>query len=219
MGQMTMSMGELPPPLKADIQEEVISYLGTRHDQEARSILIKHNLRLVVHIAEKFYNTRIDLDDLFSIGTIGLIKGVRTFNPEKGVKLGTYVTPCIRNEILMYLRKTQKQGLEVPLDEPLCTDADGNELTWLDVLEAEGAEASRDLELEGRREMLLEAIGRLNARDQTIIKLSFGIGIPDGRKWSQREIAESLDISQSYVSRLEKTILQELKKELLKAGF
>lgn len=219
MGQMRMSMGELPPPLKADIQDEVISYLGTGHDQEARSILIKHNLRLVIHVAEKFHNTRIDLDDLFSIGTIGLIKGVRTFNPEKGVKLGTYVTPCIRNEILMYLRKTQKQGLEVPLDEPLCTDADGNELTWLDVLEAEGAEASRDLELEGRREMLLEAIERLNARDQTIIKLSFGIGIPDGRKWSQKEIAELLDISQSYVSRLEKIILQKLKKELLKAGF
>ncbi len=219
MGQMTMSMGELPPPLKADIQDEVISYLGTRHDQEARSILIKHNLRLVVHVAEKFYNTRIDLDDLFSIGTIGLIKGVKTFNPEKGVKLGTYVTPCIRNEILMYLRKTQKYGLEVSLDESLCMDADGNELTWLDILEAEGADVSRDLELEGRREMLLEAIERLNERDQTIIKLSFGIGIPDGRKWSQREIAEWLGVTQSHVSRLEKRILQKLKKELLKAGF
>lgn len=210
---------ELPPLLDADEQAEVISYLGTRHDNTAKTILIKHNLRLVVHIAKTFSNAKVEMDDLFSIGAIGLIKAVNTFDVHKDVKLATYATRCIRNEILMYLRKMRKTKLETPLDEPVCRDAEGNELTWADVMGTYENEGYQGIKASVERELLMEAIEALDEKDKAIIKMRFGIGTAGNRGFTQHEMAQLLGISQSYLSRLEKRILNQLKKKLLEKGF
>ena len=206
----------LPPPLEADKENAVISDLGTEYEDEAKSILIEHNLRLVVYIAKKFDNTGVGVEDLISIGTIGLIKSINTFNPEKNIKLATYASRCIENEILMYLRRNNKTKLEVSMDEPLNVDWDGNELLLSDILGTDEDVIYRDIESEVERKLLLKAIDKLSEREKTIINLRFGLGTRDGQELTQKEVADLLGISQSYISRLEKKIMKRLKKELLK---
>lgn len=206
----------LPPPLELDRENAVISDLGTEYEDEAKSILIEHNLRLVVYIAKKFDNTGIGVEDLISIGTIGLIKSINTFNPEKNIKLATYASRCIENEILMYLRRNNKTKLEVSIDEPLNVDWDGNELLLSDILGTDEDVIYKDIENEVERKLLLKAIDKLSEREQTIINLRFGLGTPDGKELTQKEVAELLGISQSYISRLEKKIMKRLKKEIIK---
>ena len=206
----------LPPPLEVEKENEVISDLGTEYEDEAKSILIEHNLRLVVYIAKKFDNTGVGVEDLISIGTIGLIKSINTFNPEKNIKLATYASRCIENEILMYLRRNNKTKLEVSIDEPLNVDWDGNELLLSDILGTDEDVIYRDIENEVERKLLLKAINKLSDREKTIINLRFGLGTPDGQEMTQKEVAELLGISQSYISRLEKKIMKRLKKELLR---
>ena len=206
----------LPPPLEVEKENEVISDLGTEYEDEAKSILIEHNLRLVVYIAKKFDNTGVGVEDLISIGTIGLIKSINTFNPEKNIKLATYASRCIENEILMYLRRNNKTKLEVSIDEPLNVDWDGNELLLSDILGTEEDVIYRDIESEVERKLLLKAIDKLSEREKTIINLRFGLGTRDGQELTQKEVADLLGISQSYISRLEKKIMKRLKKELLK---
>ena len=179
-----------------------------KSDPKARSTLIEHNLRLVVYIARKFENTGIGIEDLISIGTIGLIKAVNSFNPEKKIKLATYASRCIENEILMVLRRTNRLKLEVSFDEPLNTDWDGNELLLSDILGTEPDIVSRDLDNDAERQMLHDAIRRLNAREREIIELRYGMA--DGREHTQKEVADLLGISQSYISRLEKRIIGKL---------
>lgn len=206
----------LPPPLEVEKENEVISDLGTEYEDEAKSILIEHNLRLVVYIAKKFDNTGVGVEDLISIGTIGLIKSINTFNPEKNIKLATYASRCIENEILMYLRRNNKTKLEVSIDEPLNVDWDGNELLLSDILGTDEDIIYRDIENEVERKLLLKAIDKLSEREKTIINLRFGLGTPDGQEMTQKEVAELLGISQSYISRLEKKIMKRLKKELIR---
>ena len=206
----------LPPPLEVEKENEVISDLGTEYEDEAKSILIEHNLRLVVYIAKKFDNTGVGVEDLISIGTIGLIKSINTFNPEKNIKLATYASRCIENEILMYLRRNNKTKLEVSIDEPLNVDWDGNELHLSDILGTDEDVIYRDIESEVERKLLLKAIDKLSEREKTIINLRFGLGTRDGQELTQKEVADLLGISQSYISRLEKKIMKRLKKELLK---
>ncbi len=206
----------LPPPLEVEKENEVISDLGTEYEDEAKSILIEHNLRLVVYIAKKFDNTGVGVEDLISIGTIGLIKSINTFNPEKNIKLATYASRCIENEILMYLRRNNKTKLEVSIDEPLNVDWDGNELLLSDILGTDEDVIYRDIESEVERKLLLKAIDKLSEREKTIINLRFGLGTRDGQELTQKEVADLLGISQSYISRLEKKIMKRLKKELLK---
>lgn len=206
----------LPPPLEAEKENEVISDLGTEYEDEAKAILIEHNLRLVVYIAKKFDNTGVGVEDLISIGTIGLIKSINTFNPEKNIKLATYASRCIENEILMYLRRNNKTKLEVSIDEPLNVDWDGNELLLSDILGTDEDVIYRDIENEVERKLLLKAINKLSDREKTIIKLRFGLGTPDGTEMTQKEVATLLGISQSYISRLEKKIMKRLKKELIR---
>ena len=206
----------LPPPLEVEKENEVISDLGTEYEDEAKSILIEHNLRLVVYIAKKFDNTGVGVEDLISIGTIGLIKSINTFNPEKNIKLATYASRCIENEILMYLRRNNKTKLEVSIDEPLNVDWDGNELLLSDILGTDEDVIYRDIESEVERKLLLKAIDKLSEREKTIINLRFGLGTRDGQELTQKEVADLLGISQSYISRLEKRIMKRLKKELLK---
>ncbi|MCI6552961.1 MAG: RNA polymerase sporulation sigma factor SigE [Lachnospiraceae bacterium] len=206
----------LPPPLETEKENQVISDLGTEYEDEAKSILIEHNLRLVVYIAKKFDNTGVGVEDLISIGTIGLIKSINTFNPEKNIKLATYASRCIENEILMYLRRNNKTKLEVSIDEPLNVDWDGNELLLSDILGTDEDVIYRDIENEVERKLLLKAINKLSDRERTIINLRFGLGTPDGREMTQKEVAAYLGISQSYISRLEKKIMKRLKKELIK---
>ena len=206
----------LPPPLEADKESEIIQDLGTEYENEAKSILIEHNLRLVVYIAKKFDNTGVGVEDLISIGTIGLIKSINTFKPDKNIKLATYASRCIENEILMYLRRNSKTRMEVSIDEPLNVDWDGNELLLSDILGTEDDVISRELENEVERRLLLGAISRLTERERTIINLRFGLNTPDGREMTQKEVAEMLGISQSYISRLEKKIMKRLKKELVR---
>ena len=206
----------LPPPLEADKENAVISDLGTEYEDEAKSILIEHNLRLVVYIAKKFDNTGVGVEDLISIGTIGLIKSINTFNPQKNIKLATYASRCIENEILMYLRRNNKTKLEVSIDEPLNVDWDGNELLLSDILGTDEDVIYRDIESEVERKLLLKAIDKLSEREKTIINLRFGLGTRDGQELTQKEVADLLGISQSYISRLEKKIMKRLKKELLK---
>jgi len=208
----------LPPPLEFDKENAVINDLGTEYENEAKSILIEHNLRLVVYIAKKFDNTGVGVEDLISIGTIGLIKSINTFNPGKNIKLATYASRCIENEILMYLRRNNKTKLEVSIDEPLNVDWDGNELLLSDILGTEEDVIYKDIENEVERKLLLKAIRRLSEREQTIINLRFGLGTPDGNEMTQKEVAQLLGISQSYISRLEKKIMKRLKKELMKEG-
>lgn len=206
----------LPPPLEVEKENEVISDLGTEYEDEAKSILIEHNLRLVVYIAKKFDNTGVGVEDLISIGTIGLIKSINTFNPEKNIKLATYASRCIENEILMYLRRNNKTKLEVSIDEPLNVDWDGNELLLSDILGTDEDVIYRDIENEVERKLLLKAINKLSDREKTIINLRFGLGTPDGQEMTQKEVATLLGISQSYISRLEKKIMKRLKKELIR---
>ena len=209
----------LPPPLEVDKENAVISDLGTEYDDEAKSILIEHNLRLVVYIAKKFDNTGVGVEDLISIGTIGLIKSINTFNPEKNIKLATYASRCIENEILMYLRRNNKTKLEVSIDEPLNVDWDGNELLLSDILGTDEDVIYKDIENEVERKLLLKAIDKLSDREKTIIQLRFGLGKGSGKEMTQKEVAEMLGISQSYISRLEKKIMKRLKKELIRDSY
>ncbi len=192
----------------------VINDLGTEDDAEAKAVLIEHNLRLVVYIAKKFDNTGVGVEDLISIGTIGLIKSINTFKPDKNIKLATYASRCIENEILMYLRRNSRVRQEVSLDEPLNVDWDGNELLLSDILGTEEDVIYRDLENEAERKVLLCAIEKLSERERTIINLRFGLDDPSGREMTQKEVAALLGISQSYISRLEKKIMHQLKKEM-----
>lgn len=206
----------LPAPLKQEEEAEAISVLGTKEDEKAKNLLIEHNLRLVVYIAKKFDNTGVGVEDLISIGTIGLIKAINTFNPEKNIKLATYASRCIENEILMYLRRNNKTKLEVSIDEPLNVDWDGNELLLSDILGTEEDTIYRNLENEVEQKLLLKAINRLSRRERSIIQMRFGLGMPDGEEKTQKEVADLLGISQSYISRLEKKIMQRLKKEIVR---
>lgn len=206
----------LPAPLDADEEAAQIENLGTGRDQEAKKMLIEHNLRLVVYIAKKFDNTGIGVEDLISIGTIGLIKAINTFNPEKKIKLATYASRCIENEILMYLRRNNKTKMEVSIDEPLNVDWDGNELLLSDILGTEEDTIYRNLECEAERKILIKALGRLSGREQMIVKMRYGIGTSDGEEKTQKEVADMLGISQSYISRLEKKIMQRLRREMVK---
>ncbi|MCM1058342.1 MAG: RNA polymerase sporulation sigma factor SigE [Firmicutes bacterium] len=204
----------LPPPLEVDQESQVISDLGTEVDAEAKATLIEHNLRLVVYIAKKFDNTGVGVEDLISIGTIGLIKSINTFNPERNIKLATYASRCIENEILMYLRRNSRVRQEVSLDEPLNVDWDGNELLLSDILGTDEDVIYRDLENEVERKLLLGAISKLSEREKMIINLRFGLGNREGQEMTQKEVAAMLGISQSYISRLEKKIMRQLKKEM-----
>ena len=206
----------LPAPLEPQREAYVISKLGTDQEKEARAILIEHNLRLVVYIAKKFDNTGVGVEDLISIGTIGLIKAINTFNPVKNIKLATYASRCIENEILMYLRRNSKTKMEVSIDEPLNVDWDGNELLLSDILVTDEDVISRRLEDEVEIVLLGKAIDKLSPREQTIIKLRFGLNSAEGKEKTQKEVADLLGISQSYISRLEKRIMKRLKKEIVK---
>lgn len=203
----------LPAPLSREEEGELIARLA-EGDQAASSTLIEHNLRLVVYIARRFENTGINIEDLISIGTIGLIKAVGTYNPGKNIKLATYASRCIENEILMYLRKISTRRNEVSFDEPLNTDWDGNELLLSDVLGTEGDMVMKPIEEDVDRALLFEAVSRLSEREQTIITLRFGLNGKQER--TQKEVADLLGISQSYISRLEKRIISRLKKEILR---
>ena len=204
----------LPPPLEVEKESQVIGDLGTEYDDEAKAILIEHNLRLVVYIAKKFDNTGVGVEDLISIGTIGLIKSINTFKPDKNIKLATYASRCIENEILMYLRRNNKTKLEVSIDEPLNVDWDGNELLLSDILGTDEDVIYRDIENEVERKLLLGAISKLSEREKKIVNLRFGLGTQDGHEMTQKEVASLLGISQSYISRLEKKIMRQLKKEM-----
>ncbi len=206
----------LPAPLTSEEEAEAIRGIGTEDDQASKKALIEHNLRLVVYIAKKFDNTGIGVEDLISIGTIGLIKAINTFNPQKKIKLATYASRCIENEILMYLRRNNKTKLEVSIDEPLNVDWDGNELLLSDILGTDEDTIYRDLESEAERKVLIRALGRLSGREQMIVRMRFGLGTRDGEEKTQKEVADMLGISQSYISRLEKKIMQRLKREMVK---
>ncbi len=206
----------LPEPLPPAQEATALEMLGTDREKEAKAILIEHNLRLVVYIAKKFDNTGVGVEDLISIGTIGLIKAINTFNPDKNIKLATYASRCIENEILMYLRRNSKTKLEVSIDEPLNVDWDGNELLLSDILGTDEDVISRRLEDEVEIRLLAKAISKLPSREQTIIKLRFGLNSAEGREKTQKEVADLLGISQSYISRLEKRIMKRLKKEIVK---
>ena len=203
----------LPQPLDKAREAELIARLG-EGDQEARKELIEHNLRLVVYIARRFENTGINIEDLISIGTIGLIKAVGTYQPARSIKLATYASRRIENEILMYLRKTAGQKTELSFDEPLNTDWDGNELLLSDILGTDGDLVMRPIEADVDRQLLRQALDRLGSRERTIITLRFGL---DGkRERTQKEVADQMGISQSYISRLEKRIIAQLRKEILR---
>lgn len=203
----------LPPPLPRDKEDDAIRALAGG-DEGAKQLLIEHNLRLVVYIARRFENTGINLEDLVSIGSIGLIKAINTFNASKSIKLATYASRCIENEILMYLRKCGSQRAEVSFDEPLNTDWDGNELLLSDVLGTEADVVMRPIEEDVERDLLAAAINVLSPREKQIITLRFGLG--GGKEQTQKEVADQLGISQSYISRLEKRIISRLKKEILR---
>lgn len=203
----------LPPPLNSDEESELLQRL--EKDEEVKTILIERNLRLVVYISRKFENTGIDIEDLISIGTIGLIKAVNTFKLNKNIKLATYASRCIENEILMYLRKNNKKKVEVSFDEPLNIDLDGNELLLSDVLGTENDEIYKIIEEEIDKDLLVMALDRLSDREKQIMELRFGL-INRGREKTQKEVANILGISQSYISRLEKKIISRLKKEMKK---
>ena len=201
----------LPPPLTAEEERTVFDRLEAG-DTAVKDILIVHNLRLVVYIARKFENSGVGIEDLISIGTIGLIKAVNTFCPSRGIKLATYSSRCIENEILMHLRKCAQQKGEVSIDEPLNVDWDGNELLLSDVLGSDPDEINRGVEQEAERDLLYACIARLSAREQAIMKLRFGIG--GAREHTQKEVADLLGISQSYISRLEKKIIRRLRTDM-----
>ena len=214
----------LPPPLEREQENRCLIALSGLHGdsepmtrEDARKQLIEHNLRLVVYLARKFENTGICVEDLISIGTIGLIKGINTFNPEKKIKLATYASRCIENEILMYLRRNNKVKLEVSIDEPLNVDWDGNELLLSDILGTEEDLVYKDIEDEVDLNLLEQAMDILSDRERTIIELRYGIG-HDDEEMTQKEVADLLGISQSYISRLEKKIIRRLRKEMIRLG-
>ncbi len=206
----------LPQALKQEEEDALIDRLK-KGDESARSELIEHNLRLVVYIAKKFDNTGTELDDLVSVGAIGLIKAVQSFDANKNIKLATYASRCIENEILMYIRKKSKQNHEVSLDEPLNFDKDGNELLLADILESETETMGNQLEKSSENKLLWSAIRKLNSREQQIMELRFGLS--GNEESTQKEVADMLGISQSYISRIEKKILNRLKKDLNKQNF
>lgn len=201
----------LPLPLSKEEEAKTLAKLNTDFEN-ARETLIVHNLRLVVYIAKKFESTGIGIEDLISIGTIGLIKAVNTFSVEKNIKLATYASRCIENEILMYLRKTNPQKMEVSIDEPLNVDWDGNELLLSDILGTDDDTVSVDIESEAEKRMLLEAVEKLDEREKLIMELRFGLN--NRPEKTQKEVADMIGISQSYISRLEKRIIKRLKKEM-----
>ena len=202
-------------PLTPEEEKECIERMK-EGDLKAKHQLIEHNLRLVVYIAKKFDNTGVGVEDLISIGTIGLMKAINTFNPTKNIKLATYASRCIENEILMYLRRNNKTKLEVSIDEPLNVDWDGNELLLSDILGTSEDIIYKDIEKEVDRSLLRKALETLSEREQTIIRLRFGIDDKLGQELTQKEVADLLGISQSYISRLEKKIMKRLKKEILR---
>ena len=206
----------LPPPLDAWEENQMIHELGQKENGRAKTALVEHNLRLVVYIAKKFDNTGVGVEDLISIGTIGLMKAINTYNPEKNIKLATYASRCIENEILMYLRRNSKTKMEVSIDEPLNVDWDGNELLLSDILGTDEDVIYRDLENEADKKLLGKALRKLGERERMIIRLRFGINTKDGNERTQKEVADILGISQSYISRLEKKIIRQLKKEMLR---
>lgn len=206
----------LPPPLEEAEEAYCIQMLESETPEAARKKLIEHNLRLVVYIAKKFDNTGVGVEDLISIGTIGLIKGINTFNPNKNIKLATYASRCIENEILMHLRKTSKTKLEVSIDEPLNVDWDGNELLLSDILGTDEDTIYKDLENEAERRLLVKAINCLSKRERMIVQMRYGLSSDDGQEKTQKEVADLLGISQSYISRLEKKIMQRLKREMVR---
>ncbi len=203
----------LPPPLDIEEEEKLIRKL-IYHDEEAKKILVERNLRLVVYIAKKFENTGIDFEDLISIGTIGLMKAINSFNIDKKIKLATYASRCIENEILMQLRRNTKIKNEVSIDEPLNKDGDGNELLLSDILGTDVDITSKSIENEVDKALLKIAISKLNKREMEIMKLRFGIE-GNGREKTQKEVADMMGISQSYISRLEKRIMKKMKKEIM----
>ena len=203
----------LPPPLEREKEAELIARMD-EGDESVRGTLIEHNLRLVAYIARRFENTGINIEDLISIGTIGLIKAVNTYRSDKNIKLATYASRCIENEILMHIRKIAGQKAEVSLDEPINTDWDGNELLLSDVLGTDGDIVMRPMEEDAEQQLLREALARLPERERRIVSLRFGLG---GRpEKTQKEVADLLGISQSYISRLEKRIMQRLRRDLLR---
>ena len=205
----------LPMPLSVEEERYYLSQFGSENDSEAKNKLIEHNVRLVVYIARKFDNTGNDLDDLISIGTIGLIKAVNSFDATKNIKLATYASRCIENEILMQLRRSVRRKCEVSLDEPLNVDYEGNELLMSDVLGTDADIVTKHLETEVEKQLLWKAIEKLNSREKSIMALRFGLGGDEEK--TQKEVADLLGISQSYISRLEKKIIVRLKKEIAKS--
>jgi len=205
----------LPAPLTREEESALFARMDA-DPKDVREVLIEHNLRLVVYIARKFENTGVGIEDLISIGTIGLIKAVNTFDPGKKIKLATYASRCIENEILMFLRRTSRQKMEVSLDEPLNTDWDGNELLLSDVLGTEGDMVYRSIEETVERQMLASALSRLSMREKEIMRLRFGLG--GIQEKTQKEVADLMGISQSYISRLEKRILNRLHRDMVQMG-
>ena len=199
----------LPPPLSPDEEDGLISRIDTH---EARCILVEHNLRLVAYIAKRFENTGANIEELISIGTVGLMKAVSTFNKSKSIKLATYASRCIENEILMFLRKSSSQRREISIDEPLSVDWDGNELLLSDILGSDADVVSKEMEEDEERRLLREAVNELSTRERVIIEMRFGL--LDGEEMTQKEVADALGISQSYISRIEKRIMSRLKKRL-----
>ena len=203
----------LPPPLAMDEETDLLARLGSEDDAQIKATLIERNLRLVVYIARKFENTGINVEDLISIGTIGLIKAINTFRTDKNIKLATYASRCIENEILMYLRRNSRAKTEVSIDEPLNIDWEGNELLLSDILGTDVDIISRDLEDAVDRELLQQALSKLSSREKRIVELRFGL-YAGGEEKTQKEVADMLGISQSYISRLEKKIIGRLKREM-----
>ena len=203
---------DLPAPLRPEEEEEYIKRLAN-NDNYAKQVLVEHNLRLVVYIAKKFNNSNVGIEDLVSIGTIGLMKAITTFKPDKNIKLATYASRCIENEILMYLRRNTKLKSEVSIDEPLNKDRDGNELLLSDVLGTENDITSQGIEEEVDKNLLRISISKLNEKEKQIMELRFGL--KSGKEKTQKEVADMLGISQSYISRIEKRIIQKMRKEIL----
>lgn len=204
----------LPPPLTREEEDEIFAEIESGN-RNAADKLIVHNLRLVVYISKKFENTGVGIEDLVSIGTIGLIKAVNSFCPSKNIKLATYASRCIENEILMYLRKNSQQRNEISIDEPLNVDWDGNELLLSDILGSEGDEVNINMELEDEKSILMKIVSRLSSRERMIMTMRFGLG--GTKEYTQKQVADILGISQSYISRLEKKIIAKIKREMEKA--
>lgn len=206
----------LPAPLEPEEESEAIRALYEDNDPQARERLTIHNLRLVVYIAKKFDNTGVGVEDLISIGTIGLMKAINTYDMNKNIKLATYASRCIENEILMYLRRNSKTKLEVSIDEPLNVDWDGNELLLSDILGTEEDTITKNMEDDAEKKLLGAAIAKLSGRERTIVEMRYGFASDSGEEMTQKEVADKLGISQSYISRLEKKIIKRLKREMLR---